>query len=159
MLTDGAICERWKLGPAETFAYLSAEGEVATIEEMNDTKEFGAVKRALQTFRFSQEEVACMWRMLAAILLLGNVTFQPQAKEAGGGDEEIAEVVDEGKLMLAAEALGCEVEALRFPLLRKHIKVMRDTIVSYYTCRAAVQARDRSPRPSSRPSSTRSWDA
>ena len=42
----------------------------------------------------------------------------------GGGDEEIAEVVDEEALRLATSALGTpSVETLRFPLLCKNIKV------------------------------------
>ena len=51
-------------------------------------------------------------------------------------------MVDEARLSEAASALGCEVEALRFPLLRKHIKVMRDTIVTHYTVKAVGQSRD-----------------
>ena len=142
MLTNSAICKQWGLGEASGYAYLSAEGAVATVEEMNDTREFASVQSALRTFRFSAEEVAAVWRMLASILLLGNVSFRPQAAGAGGDDGEVAEVVDEAALASAAGALGCEVEALRFPLLRKHIKVMRDTIVTHYTVKAAGQSRD-----------------
>ena len=142
MLTDDSIREKWGLPQASELAYLSSDGQVATIEEMNDKKEFAAVQHALKVFQFSEEEVAGVWRMLAAILLLGNVEFRPQAKEAGGGDDEVAEVSDEAKLAAAATALGTEVETLRFPLLRKHIKVMRDTIVTHYTVKAACQSRD-----------------
>ena len=116
--------------------------QVATIEEMNDTKEFAAVTHALGVFRFDETEIAGAWRMLASVLLLGNVQFQPQAKVDGGGDEEIAEVRAEGALVAAVAALGTDAESLRSPLLCKNIKVMRDTIVAKYTVKAAEQARD-----------------
>ena len=142
LLTDEGVRRTWGLPEAANLAYLACEGHVATIEEMNDTREFAAVAHALGVFNFSADEIAGVWRLLAAVLLLGNVSFRPRAKEEGGGDEEIAEVVDEAALTAAVAALGTQVEDLRFPLLCKNIKVMQDTIVAKYTCKAAEQARD-----------------
>ena len=81
MLTDEAIRKLHGLPLPAELSYLSNEGKVATIEEMNDTKEFAAVVHALGVFKFSPDEIAAVWRMLAAVLLLGNVTFRPKAKE------------------------------------------------------------------------------
>ena len=84
-----------------------------------------------------------MLRILAAILLLGNVRFAPQQGSGGdGGGQEIADVVDEAKLSAAAAALGCDRDALRFPLTKKNLTVMGITIVQNFTARGADQARD-----------------
>ena len=78
--------------------------------------------------------------MLASILLLGNVTFR--AGQGGTDDDEMAEVEEEAALGLAVAALGCEVEALRFPLLSRNMRVGAETIVTHYTIKAACQSRD-----------------
>ena len=52
LLTDDSIREKWNLPTADKLSYLSCEGQVATIEEMNDTKEFVSVVHALGVFNF-----------------------------------------------------------------------------------------------------------
>lgn len=143
LLTHVETTSTWRLPPVASNLYLGAEGQIATIEGCNDSKDFLAVQRAFETFGFSGEEQRGVLRILAAILLLGNVRFAPQQGSGGdGGGQEIADVVDEAKLSAAAAALGCDRDALRFPLTKKNLTVMGITIVQNFTARGADQARD-----------------
>lgn len=139
LLTDSAVRERWKLPTADKLAYLSYKGTVATVDGANDAKEFAAVKRALETFGVKTEDQKMVWQLLAAVLLLGTVEFTPSDGSKESGDAEVAEVADDSTLKKAAEALGCSADELRFPLLSKNMRVMNDTIVQYFTCKAASQ--------------------
>lgn len=140
-LTDSKIRERWKLPTADKLAYLSFKGTVASVDGANDAKDFVAVKRALETFGVKPDDQAKVWQLLAAILLLGAVEFTPSAQSKESGDAEVAHIADDAALKAAAKALGCSVEGLRFPLLSKNMHVMNDTIVQYFTCKAAAQVR------------------
>ena len=85
-------------------------------------------------------EMEEVWRVVSAVMLLGNVLFKAGTKP--GSDAEIAQIADEATIVRAAAALGCEVAALRFPLTKKHMSVMGDTMEVEFTCKVAVQARD-----------------
>ena len=83
LLTDDAIRQKWSLPTPDKLSYLSCEGQVATIEEMNDTKEFISVVHALGVFNFSENEINESWRMLAAILLLGTSISRRRRRPRG----------------------------------------------------------------------------
>ena len=104
---------------------------------------YAQVCRALETFGVSGADLDAVWRLLAAVLLLGTIEFAPSdPAQSESGDAEVARVADDKALATAAAALGCSVEGLRFPLLSKNMVVMNDKIVQYFTCKAAGQARD-----------------
>jgi hypothetical protein len=75
------------LGDAADFAYLcprsgvedDAPSEAPTvIDGVDDASEFSATRLALSTIGVSDEDQHDMWRVLAAILHLGNVTCAPR---------------------------------------------------------------------------------
>lgn len=55
---------------------------------MNDAEAFEETTTALSLLGFSQKEQADMFRILAAILHLGNVTIMEGVTEGVGGDED-----------------------------------------------------------------------
>ena len=99
------------------------------------------MRRALDSFSIEVDEQQKVWRILAAVLSLGNIKFGAAAAQAGN-DEEVAEVADAATLKAAARALGCTADALSFPLLNKNLVVMGNTIVKKFTTKGAAQARD-----------------
>eukprot|EP00854_Cymbomonas_tetramitiformis_P018652 gene18652-22267_t len=69
--------ERDELGllPAEDFFYL-AQSECTEIEDVDDALQFKEVRESMQTFGFSTEEMKDLFRVLSAILQLGNLCFE-----------------------------------------------------------------------------------
>jgi len=62
--------------PEETFLYLSADGSpCALADQHNDVAECSKLQQALEEMGFSQQEKDGMFRVVAAILHLGNVQF------------------------------------------------------------------------------------
>eukprot|EP00965_Chrysotila_dentata_P146436 4835213-Pleurochrysis_carterae.AAC.1 len=133
LLTHEETRTRWRLPDATGLDMLCHEGKVACVDGVSDVKEFASVVRALEVFGLRQAEQSAIWRVLAAVLLLGNVRFRVAGSggdggdggggegEGGGnaggatpraaaheGDAEVAEVVDEEALEAAAAAFGCE---------------------------------------------------
>ena len=169
LLSDRSICSKWALSPdAADSMYLSSEPPLVEVEEMerndegrvigtifkkvreegprrvatvsgsSDAHEFEALKRGLKAFRVSEAEMADVWRIVSAVLLLGNVLFVPRE----GSDNEIAEVADDATIRAAAAALGCDVEALRWPMTAKKVTVVGESVEVPFTCKAAAQSRD-----------------
>lgn len=72
-------------GHQDEFHYLN-QGENPTIDGVNDAEGFEETTAALSLLGFSQRELADMFKVLAAILHLGNVKItEAVAEEDGGG--------------------------------------------------------------------------
>lgn len=77
------------IGHQDEFHYLN-QGENPTIDGVNDADGFEETTTALSLLGFSQRELSDMFKVLAAILHLGNVTITEAVAEedGGGGDSE-----------------------------------------------------------------------
>ena len=88
LLTD-ASASSWGLGDASTVGFLSHEGAVAQLSSGSDAKAFAELTRALGAFGFTEAQREATWRVLSAVLLLGNVRFVAEHESAkpivGGG--------------------------------------------------------------------------
>ena len=123
LLTDEKLRDKWGLSEAAEMQYLSAEPpfveveveeknekgrvintiykmvqeegprRVATIDNNSDAQELAAVKRGLEAFKMDGGEMDAVWRVVCAVMLLGNVVFKATTKP--GSDAEIAQVADE----------------------------------------------------------------
>ena len=71
---------------------------------MDDARQFSEVSSALASFGVSPEGRVGLWRLLAAILHLGNVTFNGRETAEG----VTATVADPTLLNLIAELLGTD---------------------------------------------------
>ena len=170
LLTDGALCDKWGLSSAEGMMYLSSEPPYVEVEEeerdpktgkltggikytmvqeegprrvavvagASDSQEFNIVKKGLELFGMDNAELNTVWRVVCAVALLGNAVFEAKA----GLDREVAVVKEEQSVVKAAACLGCGVEALRLPMVRKKVVVAGDAMDVEFTCKAAGQARD-----------------
>jgi myosin-5 len=111
---------------------------VATVAGNSDEQEFAAVQHGLELFGMGAAEMDAVWRIVAAVALLGNVVFTPKE----GVDRDVAVVADEHTIELAAAAFGCGVDALRLPMVRKRVTVAGDAMDVDFSCKAAALARD-----------------
>ena len=82
----------------DSFHYLNQSG-CFKVEGMNDIAEFNDTVNAMNTMKISLQEQKDIFRMLMAILYLGNIKFQPKAKD------EIS-VANKGALQAFATVLG-----------------------------------------------------
>ncbi|KAM7256748.1 hypothetical protein ACFE04_012489 [Oxalis oulophora] len=106
--------EKYKLGSPKSFHYLNQSScyELVGVDESND---YLATRRAMDIVGISVKEQEAIFRVVAAILHLGNVDF---AK----GDEETSVLKDDDSkfhLNTTAELLMCDPHALEDALLRR----------------------------------------
>ncbi|KAM9954419.1 hypothetical protein ACTFIW_003961 [Dictyostelium discoideum] len=95
---DQTTKSEWGLTQATDFYYL-AQSKCTTVEDVDDSKDFHEVKAAMETVGISRDEQTEIFRILAAILHVGNIRFQGEAP---------ASVIDETPLQWAASLLGCD---------------------------------------------------
>ncbi|EHA8589917.1 myosin-17 [Cocos nucifera] len=117
--------ERYKLGNPRTFHYLN-QSNCFELDGMDDSKEYLATRRAMDVVGITSDEQDAIFRVLAAILHLGNIEFS-EGKEI---DSSIPK--DEKSwfhLRTAAELFMCDVKALEDSLC-KRIIVTRDEIIT-----------------------------
>ena len=107
---------------ADTFHYTS-EGECVTIDDVDDYSEFTATKKALTLLGFHDNQLQGIFRVLAAILHLGNVTVGRRAK---GG--EVMSVIgeDDSSLLTSATLLGIDPAHLAHWLSHRKITTSRE---------------------------------
>jgi myosin V len=72
---DPAAAAALKLAPPTAFKCIAMGGCTALGDAVDDAREFHATRGALATLGFSGAEVAAVWRLLAAILHMSNVSF------------------------------------------------------------------------------------
>lgn len=99
-----------KLQEPEAFKSIAMGGCVSIGDEVDDVKEFNATSAALSTLGFNAEEKKALWRVLAAILHMGNITFSAGGEGEGGGEAPPTNTtlcsMDSGSLISMAD-LGC----------------------------------------------------
>ncbi|CAJ1957019.1 unnamed protein product [Sphenostylis stenocarpa] len=82
--------ERLNLRTASEYKYLN-QSDCITIDGVNDAKKFNRLMKALDVIRMSKEDQELVFKMLAAILWLGNISFKVTDNE-----NHIEVVNDEG---------------------------------------------------------------
>ena len=79
----------------DDYNYL-ALSNCARVESINDPSDWNHVQKALSILGFSNEDKQSMWRIIAAILVLGNVQFEqnPNQKDSHKVSIKNRDVVD-----------------------------------------------------------------
>jgi hypothetical protein len=91
------------LGEVRDYAYLVSGGEASTvIEGVNDALELGLTRGALDRVGITRADQEDIWRVLAAVLHLGNATFGPTPEAP-----EEARIVEPFSAAHAGKLLGC----------------------------------------------------
>ena len=131
-----ALC----LGGAGDYSYLAC-GAAALIEGVDDADDFALVGRAMETVGISRDTQAHMWRLLGAILHMGNVRFDEVAE---ANKDPVSHVAggSRGAVELAARLFGAP--ALERKLCERVVSVKgRKSFVTVpLSAREAAASRD-----------------
>eukprot|EP01124_Arcella_intermedia_P005227 TRINITY_DN13079_c0_g1_i1.p1 TRINITY_DN13079_c0_g1~~TRINITY_DN13079_c0_g1_i1.p1 ORF type:complete len:2192 (+),score=673.69 TRINITY_DN13079_c0_g1_i1:67-6642(+) len=110
--------KQYHLTDYSDYNYLSNSGSYQ-VDGIDDVQEFEATRVALDILSFSKEEQDTIFRVIAAILHIGNVKFS--------GDEQ-AKIVDEEPLRIAAELLKVETKTLAEAIISPRITVGKEKV-------------------------------
>ncbi|TVU34255.1 hypothetical protein EJB05_16086, partial [Eragrostis curvula] len=130
--------QRYKLTDARSFHYLN-QSSCIEVEGINDAEEYLATRRAMDIVGINEEEQEAIFRVVAAILHLGNVNF---AK----GSEIDSSVIKDDKsrfhLNIAAELLKCDCNNLEKALITRVIVTPEEIITRTLDPASALVSRD-----------------
>ena len=128
--------EREQLGlvPVEHFEYLN-QGGSHVIEGVDDKAEFDATRQSLTTIGIEQSRQAQIFKLLAALLHLGNVKIT-----ATRTDSALAS--DEPSLIRACELLGIDASEFAKWTIKKQLITRGEKIMSNLTQQQAIVVRD-----------------
>ncbi|KFK43939.1 hypothetical protein AALP_AA1G194000 [Arabis alpina] len=130
--------EKYKLGNPQSFHYLN-QSSCYKLDGVDDASEYLETRRAMDVVGISNEEQEAIFRVVAAILHLGNVDF--------GKGEEIDSSVIKGEksrfhLNLAAELLMCNAQSLEDALIRRVMVTPEEIITRTLDPENAIASRD-----------------
>ncbi|KAJ1400696.1 P-loop containing nucleoside triphosphate hydrolase [Sesbania bispinosa] len=130
--------ERYKLGHPSSFHYLN-QSNCYALDGVDDAEEYLATRRAMDVVGISEEEQEAIFRVIAAVLHLGNVEF---AK----GEEIDSSVLKDEKsrfhLNMTAELLRCDVKSLEDALIKRVMVTPEEVITRTLDPVAALGSRD-----------------
>ncbi|XP_017698241.2 myosin-8-like [Phoenix dactylifera] len=130
--------ERFKLRNPGTFRYLN-QSNCFELEGVDDSKEYLETRKAMDIIGISSDEQDAIFRVVAAILHLGNIEF------AEGKETDSSELKDEKSwfhLRTAAELFMCDAKALEDSLCKRIIVTRDENIIKSLDPEAAALSRD-----------------
>ncbi|EFC49629.1 myosin [Naegleria gruberi] len=128
LLSDDYIRKQLNLGFPEEYNYLN--NNVININEVDDKSEFETTKRAMDLLDMSVPEQMAVFKIVAAILQLGNITFtaieDPEERKRRNiaPGVEACDVSNEASLKLVANTLQIDAEFLRRSMIIRVIKTV-----------------------------------
>lgn len=128
--------EAWLL-PADvsSFKYLDGVGAVTTIDGVDDAADFQEVRDAMTAVRIEHELQQGIFKIVSAVLWLGNVTFTAKS------DDETHIVIDDA-FNNVCELLGVPPERLIFALTHRLMTVGKETYEKTLNFENALDTRD-----------------
>ncbi|CAA2998159.1 myosin-6-like [Olea europaea subsp. europaea] len=130
--------KKFKLGNPRTFHYLN-QSNCYELDGLDESREYIETKKAMDTVGISSEEQDAIFRVIAAILHLGNIEFTK------GKEIDSSMPKDETSwfhLRTAAELFMCDVKALEDALCKRVIVTRDETITKCLDPEAAAGSRD-----------------
>ncbi|KAK1426746.1 hypothetical protein QVD17_15425 [Tagetes erecta] len=130
--------KRYKVGDPKTFHYLN-QSNCYQIDGLDESKEYIATRKAMDVVGINSEEQDAIFRVVAAILHLGNIEF------AKGKEMDSSTPKDEKSwfhLKTAAELFMCNAEALENSLCKRVIVTRDETITKWLDPESAAVSRD-----------------
>lgn len=123
-----------KLGPVEEFDYLN-QGNAPIIDGVDDKAEFDATRKSLTTIGVDEDKQSAIFKMLAALLHLGNVKITATRTDSSLSSTEPA-------LLKACEMLGIEAAEFAKWIVKKQLITRGEKITSNLTQQQATVVRD-----------------
>ncbi|XP_010522522.1 PREDICTED: myosin-6 [Tarenaya hassleriana] len=130
--------QRYKLGDPRTYHYLN-QSNCFELDDVNDLEEYHTTRKAMDIVGICHEEQDAIFRVVAAILHLGNVEF------AKGVEIDSSVPKDEKSwfhLRTTAELLMCNEKALEDSLCKRVIVTRDETITKTLDPESAALSRD-----------------
>ncbi|OIV90788.1 hypothetical protein TanjilG_15521 [Lupinus angustifolius] len=130
--------EKYKLGNPRSFHYLN-QSKCYELADISDAREYLATRRAMDIVGISQKDQEAIFRVVAAILHIGNIEFT-KGKEA---DSSIPKD-DTAKFHLktTAELLMCDIDALEDALCKRVMITPEEVIKRSLDPQSAAVSRD-----------------
>lgn len=120
--------------------YYTCQGNCPNIPGIDDAKDFEDTRNAFTLLGFNKKDQMMIFRILAAILHLGNVSILECDAE---GDEESCTIApNDGHLVAVTELLGIDLDQIRTWLCNRKIISMKEIFTKPMTATQAVFARD-----------------
>ncbi|CAL9227216.1 unnamed protein product [Arabidopsis halleri] len=130
--------KKWKLADPRKFHYLN-QSQCIELERMDDAKEYRETRKAMDVVGINSEEQEAIFRVVAAILHLGNVEFG-KGKEADSSAPK--DDTSNYHLKTAAELFMCNEQALEDSLCKRVIVTRGETITKWLDPESAALSRD-----------------
>ncbi|GAB4853754.1 hypothetical protein Ancab_017947 [Ancistrocladus abbreviatus] len=132
------VREKYKLGSPESFHYLN-QSKCYKLDGVDDGQEYLATRRAMDVVGISEEDQEAIFRVVAAILHLGNIEFSK-------GPEVDSSVIKDEKsrfhLKTTAELLMCDAKSLEDALIKRVMVTPEEVITRTLDPVSAVVSRD-----------------
>eukprot|EP00267_Zea_mays_P056043 XP_023156079.1 uncharacterized protein LOC100383772 isoform X5 [Zea mays] len=128
----------YKLGDPSSFHYLN-QSTCIKLDEISDAKEYLATRSAMNTVGITEQEQEAIFRVVAAVLHLGNISFVK-------GREADSSVIKDEKarfhLNATAELLMCDCGNLENALIKRKINTPEGVITTTVDPNSATVSRD-----------------
>ncbi|KAL9660447.1 hypothetical protein QQ045_025262 [Rhodiola kirilowii] len=132
------IVDRYKLGDPKSFHYLN-QSNCYKLDGVDDAQEYLDTVRAMDVVGISEQEQEAIFRIVAAILHLGNINF------AKGSEIDSSAIKDEKSrfhLNMTAELLRCDAQHLEDALIKRVMVTPEEVITRTLDPLNAVGSRD-----------------
>ncbi|ODM23579.1 hypothetical protein SI65_01168 [Aspergillus cristatus] len=136
LVAGASDSEKQELGlmSVEDFDYLN-QGGTSTIDGVDDQAEFNATRKSLSTIGVPEQTQAEIFRILAALLHLGNVKIAATRTESSLSSEEPS-------LVRACELFGIDANEFARWIVKKQLITRGEKITSNLTQQQAIVVRD-----------------
>ncbi|CAA6664655.1 unnamed protein product [Spirodela intermedia] len=138
LCASGEDANNYKLGHPSNFHYLN-QSNTYDLDGINSTAEYLRTRRAMDVVGISSSDQEAIFRILAAILHLGNIEFSP-------GQEHDSSIIKDEKskyhLLETANLFRCNPNLLLGTLCTRSIQTNEGIIVKTLDCEAAAASRD-----------------
>lgn len=126
-----------RLRPAEEFNYLNQSG-VTVVDGINDEKDWEEVIQAMDVLHMTHEEKVSVFRIVAAILHIGNVEFE---RDPTGSEDTDSKVKNPEQLAIASDLFAVDADNLAKALCFRKISRPGAKSVTYAR-NSIVRAKD-----------------
>ncbi|XP_062219527.1 myosin-17-like isoform X5 [Phragmites australis] len=130
--------KKYKLGDPSSFHYLN-QSTCIKVDGINDAEEYLATRNAMDTVGITEQEQEAIFRVVAAVLHLGNINFVK-------GREVDSSIIKDDKsrfhLNTAGELLMCDCEKLENALINREINTPEGVITTTVGPHSATISRD-----------------
>ncbi|XP_054802473.1 myosin-9 [Prosopis cineraria] len=129
--------ERYKLGDPKSFHYLN-QSSCYELDGVNAAQEYLSTKRAMDVVGINSEEQDAIFRVVAAILHLGNIKFEKSEEDSS----VLADEESKSHLEMTAKLLKCVPSALEDALCKRMMITPEEVIKRSLDPLAATVSRD-----------------